>query len=127
MFRNIIAALLRAGENVMRITGTPEVGQVLTVKSLTELEFQDPAGGSGDATSLQGVPVTDETPDNGKALVMYQGAWKGMPVRGDALTLQGRTVDSATPAEGASLIWDSAASKWKPSATAGQGGGEPSP
>jgi hypothetical protein len=76
-------------------------------------------GGSGDATSLQGVAISVTAPDSGQGLVYDGTEWAPAGI-GNATKIQGRDIDDTAPTDGQILGWDNTASKWTPVA-AGSG------
>lgn len=76
--------------NGIAVTGTPSVGQVPTATSGSAATWQTPSGGgSGDATSIQGVDVEITAPTLGQVL---------------ALNASGN-YEPATPSAGGAAIW----------------------
>lgn len=78
---------------------------------------------TGDATSLQGTPISAVPPTPNQILVDVGGIWTPTtPVAGtNALTIQGRPVSSNAPVATQALIWDGA--QWLPTNQSGGGGG----
>lgn len=85
------------------------------------------AGGSGDATSIQGYPVTATAPTDGQVLVFNATAGQYEPDLvagggGDATSIQGHPVSSAAPDIDDVLVWNGTAYAPQP---AGSGGSVP--
>ena len=93
----------------------PVVGELISVRAIVAGEG---GGGSGDATSLQGIPVSETDPTTGQGLVYNGTAWAPATPAANATQIQGRDVATTAPTAGQVLAWNASTSKWEP-----QGGG----
>jgi hypothetical protein len=93
----------------------PVAGELISIRAIVAGEG---GGGSGDATSLQGIPVSETDPTTGQGLVYNGTAWAPATPAANATQIQGRDVATTAPSAGQVLAWNATTSKWEP-----QGGG----
>ncbi len=93
----------------------PTAGELISIRAIVAGEG---GGGSGDATSLQGIPVSETDPTTGQGLVYNGTAWAPAAPTANATQIQGRDVANTAPTAGQVLAWNATTSKWEP-----QGGG----
>ncbi len=93
----------------------PVAGELISIRAIVA---GGGGGGSGDATSLQGIPVSETDPTTGQGLAYNGTAWAPATPAANATQLQGRDVATTAPSAGQVLAWNATTSKWEP-----QGGG----
>lgn len=93
----------------------PVAGELISIRAIVA---GGGGGGSGDATSLQGIPVSETDPTTGQGLVYNGTAWAPATPQANATQIQGRDVANTAPTAGQVLAWNATTSKWEP-----QGGG----
>lgn len=94
----------------------PLAGELVSIRAIVA---GSGGGGSGDATSLQGIPVSQTDPTTGQGLVYNGTAWAPATPQANATQIQGRNVASTAPTAGQVLAWDAATSTWKPASLNG--------
>jgi hypothetical protein len=78
-------------------------------------KYSPKSGGGGNATELQGVPVSATPPTNGQGLVYNGTSWVPAAAAGNATELQGNPVSGAVPVLNNALIWNG--TTWIPATT----------
>jgi hypothetical protein len=116
--------LYRDGSGVTRLAIGSD-GQVLKVVGGVPTWAAD-AGGSGDASSIQGSAVSTASPTNGYALIWNSTLSQYEPTQltggvDDAKFIQGTPVGTASPTNGQYLQFNSISGKWEPSIASSPG------
>jgi hypothetical protein len=94
----------------------PVSGELISIRAVVGTGG---GGGSGDATSLRGVDISETAPTDGQVLTYVAADDKWTPQAstggdGNATQIQGRDVDDTAPTDGQVLGWDDANATWKP-------------
>lgn len=103
--------------------GSPDQQWDLFARNLqaTNVTFDGVPVSTGDAKSLQGVPISVTIPTSGQQLTFNGTFWAPATAGTNATQIQGRPVSANAPVATQALIWDGA--QWIPTNQSGGGGG----
>lgn len=116
-----LAAITTAQSNVGGASSIP----VLSIDAkgrVTALSSVPAAGGSSNATFLQGTPISSATPTIGQGLIYAApGEWvpQTLTPSANATSLQGVAISATGPNSGETLIYNSSIGQWEPAAVEG--------
>jgi hypothetical protein len=91
----------------------PVAGELISIRALVA---GSGGGGSGDATSLQGVAISTTAPTSGQGLVYNGTDWAPAEIN-NATSIQNNPIAAGLPQNGSCLVWDgtNAPNQWIPS------------
>lgn len=91
----------------------PTAGELISIRAIVA---GGGGGGSGDATSLQGIPISETDPVTGQGLVYNGTAWAPGAGTANATQLQSTPVSATAPTTGQGLVYNG--TSWAPAAPA---------
>lgn len=91
----------------------PVAGELISIRAIVA---GGGGGGSGDATSLQTVPISSTYPTIGQGLVFDGTNWAPASASTNATQIQNINVSITNPSAGDSLVYNSYTTEWVPSA-----------
>lgn len=94
----------------------PIAGELISIRAIVA---GGGGGGSGNATSLQGTPVSTTAPSTGQGLIYNGTAWAPAAPSGNATQIQSRDVATTAPTAGQVLAWSSTNNRWQPTSLNG--------
>lgn len=94
----------------------PVAGELISIRAIVA---GGGGGGSGDATSLQGTPVSTTAPSTGQGLIYNGTAWAPATPSANATQIQSRDVATTAPTAGQVLAWSSTNNRWQPTSLNG--------
>jgi hypothetical protein len=113
-------AISSTAGGTITFVNAPVSGELVSIRSIVA---GSGGGGSGDATSLQGVDISTTAPTDGQVLtyVAADDSWTPQDSAGgsgNATQLQGRNLSDQVPDDKMSVTWNQSLNTWQPSFTA---------